>query len=44
MIIENLGEVIMTAGFLLVIAAIFIPKKNAEDADEDTPGISELTG
>jgi len=41
MIMENLGGILMAAGLLLVVAAIFIPKKNAEDADEDAPDFSE---
>ncbi len=41
MMMENLGEILMTAGFLLVVMAVFISMKKARAAEADAPGISE---
>ena len=40
MIMENLGEILMAAGFLFAVAAVFISMKKAEAAEEDTPDFS----
>ncbi len=40
---ENLGEILMAAGFLLVVTTVFISMKKAEAAEEDSPDISECT-
>ncbi len=37
---ENLGEILMAAGFLFVVTAVFISMKKAEAAEEDTPDFS----
>ena len=41
MIMQNLGEILMTAGFLLVVMAIFISLKKARAAEADAPDIWE---
>ncbi len=43
MIMENLGEILMAAGFLLVVTAGFISMKKARAAEKDAPGISYWT-
>ncbi len=37
MIMENLGEILMTAGFLLVVMAVFISMRKAQAAEGDAP-------
>ncbi len=41
MIIENLGQILLTAGILLVVAAVFISMKKAGAAEGDAPDISD---
>ncbi len=41
MMIENLGEILMTAGFLFVVVGVFISMKKAQAAEDDAPDISE---
>ena len=41
MIVENIGEILMTAGFLLVVMAVFISMKKAHAGKDDAPDISE---
>ncbi len=43
MIVENIGEILMTAGFLLVVMAVFISMKKARAAESGAPDISEWT-
>ncbi len=43
MIVENIGEILMTVGFLLVVMAVFISMKKARAAEGDAPDISEWT-
>ena len=41
MIMENLGEILMAAGFLLVVTAVFISMKKAEAAEGGSSKFSE---
>ncbi len=41
MIMENLGEILMTAGLLLVVMAVFISSKKARAAEGAAPDISD---
>ncbi len=41
MIMENIGEILMAAGFLLVVSAFFISVKKSSATEEDTPEFPE---
>ena len=41
MMMENLGEILMTAGFLLVVMAVFISTKKAHAGEGDAADYSE---
>ncbi len=41
MMMENLGEILMTAGFLLVVMAVFISMKKARAAEGDGADMPE---
>ena len=43
MIMQNLGEILMTAGFLLVVIGVFISMKKAQAAEGDAPDITDWT-
>ncbi len=34
---ENLGDILMAAGFLFAVMAVFISMKKAEAAEDDAP-------
>ena len=40
MIMENLGEMIMAAAFLLVVVGVFVSFGESETSEEDAPGIT----
>jgi len=42
MIMENLGNILLAAGFLLVVAALFISMNKAGDANEDGQDFPEM--
>ncbi len=41
MIMQNLGEILMAAGFLFVVTAIFISMKKARADEGNAPDISD---
>jgi hypothetical protein len=41
MIMQNIGEILMAAGFLLVVAAVFISMKKAAVAEGGSPEFLE---
>ncbi len=41
MIMENMGGILMAAGFLLVVTALFISMNKARAAEKDAPDFSE---
>ena len=43
MIVENIGEILMTAEFLLVVMAVFMSMKKARAGEGDAADISEWT-
>ena len=40
MIMEHLGEILMTAGFLFVVMAVFISMKRAQAAEDEATDLS----
>ena len=42
MIMENLGEILIAAGLLLVVAAVFISSIKARAGEGDTPDFPDL--
>ena len=43
MIMENLGDILMAAGFLLAVTAVFMSMKKASAEERDAPDVSDWT-